>query len=257
MVTTAQEYELPKGLPMQEVHLAWQEPSNDPEFQDGKFLGKPFPLELDIAIHPNDSGRIIINYPGAYGDIDGYNQKYKKLAAYIQDKKLGAVIRSGNDLSAGYTWDTDLRQMLKYAQEHAKEICGKDDPEIYLMGFSAGASAIAAVAHDYESIVPKVLLFAPSGDTGEQAVRKGLGIYKGEVYIVIGQDDDVVGVDAGKTFYDIASSATHRELKVIPNCDHQFRGETNGRIMSQAPFWAFAQGEKPPFPLPFAGIRLY
>ena len=44
---------------------------------------------------------------------------------------------------------------------------------------------------------------------------------------------------------------------MIPNCDHQFKGEVNGRIMSQAPFYAFATGDKPAFPDPNGGIKLY
>lgn len=45
------------------------------------------------------------------------------------------------------------------------------------------------------------------------------------------------------------------ELHRIPDCDHQFRGRRNGRIMSQAPLRAFAG--LTPFPHDSAGLDLY
>ena len=128
-----------------------------------------------------------------------------------------------------------------------------------LMGFSAGASAIAGAAHHFPEVT-KVLLYAPSGDMGQEAVRQGLRDFHGEVYIVIGAQDEVVGVEAGQLFYDLATGASHKELFTIPDCGHQFRGEANGRIMSQAPFYAFAADatdRSPQFPDPTGGIRLY
>lgn len=50
-------------------------------------------------------------------------------------------------------------------------------------------------------------------------------------------------------------SAKIRKLEVIPNCGHQFIGETNGKIMSKAPLWAFAGDTT--FPSPDGGKRLY
>lgn len=213
-------------------------------------------LKLDVAVHPNKSGRIIVNYPGLGGDIDGYNLKYRKLAQFMQGEGLGAVVRSFGPDFWRYTVDTGLRKMLDYICENAEEISGVTKPEILLMGFSAGASAIAAIAHSYER-VSRILLMAPSGDMRMEAVTEGLQKFAGEVYIVIGQEDDVVGVEAGGIYYDLASGASKRELHIIPNCDHQFRGELNGRIMSQAPFYAFVRGEKPSFPNPQGGIVLY
>ena len=131
-----------------------------------------------------------------------------------------------------------------------------ESADIMLMGFSAGASAIASVSSFYIDI-PKILLFAPSGDAGKKPVEEGLKSYWGEVYIVVGERDDVVGPEVGQIFYDLATRASHRELFMIPNCDHQFKGEVNGRIMSQAPFYAFATGDKPAFPDPNSGIKLY
>ncbi len=174
----------------------------------------------------------------------------------MQTEELGAVVRTGNNIRVGYLPDINLRAALQYARSNAWVTCGEPAPEILLMGFSGGASAIAAVAHEYPE-VSRILLYAPSGDMPEGMVREGLSKFSGEVCIVIGEQDEMVGPGAGKIFYDLATGAVRRELFTIPDCDHQFRGETNVRIMSEAPFYAFAKGEKPVFPDPNGEIRLY
>jgi hypothetical protein len=215
------------GQPMKTFEGTRIAPADDPSF--GRVhLGKEFKNPVELAIHPNDSRKIIINVPGYNGDIDGYAEKYKKLANLLQDQNVGAVVRTGNFFRDKYLPDYNLRTALEYSQDNALEICGKENPEIMLMGFSAGASAIAAVACEYPQ-VSKILLQAPSGD---MPTVKNLRKFTGEVVIVNGEDDEVVGSGAGPLFYSFAESAKKRELFMIPDCDHQFRGEKNGRIMS-------------------------
>ncbi len=243
---STQDYE---HLPIKQVHLEWRAKAIN---------GKECPLSLDIALHPNTSGRIIINYPGWRGDSDGYNQKHKKLAQYMQGEGLGAVVRgkgSGFPDFDGFTVDTQLRKMIDYSLENAQAICGAEDPEVLLIGTSAGGGAAAAIAYNYEA-VSRILLMAPGDNTGEGAIEK-LRDFAGEVFIVIGQEDRNVGVSAGKVFYDLAIKASRRELFIIPNCDHNFTGTVNGRIMSGAPFYAFARDERPKFPDPEGGMVLY
>lgn len=209
--------------------------------------------EQPVAIHPLNNGKMLLIYPGAEGDIDGYNRKYETLANYIVEQGLASVLRTGNPYVG--RWDTCLRNMLNYALEHSKEICGSDKPEIYLMGFSAGAGAISQLAWEYPEVT-KILLLAPAIGVGEKEVIKGLKEFKGEVYIVIGDSDEAVKPEAGQMFYDFCIGSSKRELFVIENCDHQFRGEKNGRILSQAPFYAFLDS-KQTFPANSKGIHLY
>jgi hypothetical protein len=216
-------------------------------------LGQRIRYDQELAIHPLNNGKIIINYPGAEGDIDGYNRKYETLANFIVESRLGAVVRSGNPFVG--PWDRSLREMLTYTLRHSKEICGSKIPEIYLMGFSAGAGAICILAWEYPE-VRKILLTAPSIRVGEGAVAKGLRLYTGEVYIVIGDSDEIVKPEAGEVFLNLCETASRKELFVINDCDHQFRNEKNGRIMSQAPLYAFSD-EKPVFPDDTLGIVLY
>ena len=216
-------------------------------------LGQKTEYEQELAIHPLYNGKILINYPGAEGDVHGYNRKYETLANHIVGSELAAVVRSGNPYVG--PWDRSLREMLSYVLGHSEEICGSKNPEIYLMGFSAGAGSISTLAWEYPEVT-KILLMAPAIGVGADAVAQGLGRYTGEVYIVIGDSDEIVKPDAGAVFLNFCDRASRKELFVIEGCDHQFRGEKNGKILSHAPFYAFSD-KKPVFPDSNAGIFLY
>lgn len=213
-------------------------------------------FDLDVAIHPFNNGKIIINYPGADGSINGYNDKYLKIAEYLIKEKVGAVIRIPNHSSFGFGWDINLRKTLSYALDHAKEICGSNKPEIYLMGTSAGAGAIAMTAWEYPKVI-KILLTEPaiifSGEHGVEGVKE----YKGDVVIVVGKGDSAFGREIGDKFFEYFVNAKHKEIFEIPNCDHNFKGEVNGRIFSQAPIYAFKEKKKIKFPNSKGGIKLY
>lgn len=214
---------------------------------------------ITIVAHPSEGARaIIVNYPGYRGHIDGYNNKYKVLAAHLAKENVGAIIRMPNiereREEYGVGLIEDLRLVMRYALENTPHLCAVKKPDLYLMGFSAGAGAVAACANDH-SAVKKILLMAPSGDAAQETVKKSLAAFRGEVFVVIGEEDDVVGPDSGSAFFDMATAASRRELVVIPNCDHQFRGTVNGKILSKAPLWAFA-GDKT-FPSPEGGLELY
>jgi len=212
-------------------------------------------FELDVAIHPFNNGKIIINYPGADGTIDGYNNKYIKIADYLIEQKIGAVVRIPNISSLGFGWDINLRETLDHVLENAKEICGNNKPEIYLMGCSAGAGAIAMIAWEYPE-VKKILLMEPaiifSGENGVEGIKE----YKGEVTIVVGDSSTALGLDIGNRFFEYFVNAKHKEIFEIKNCDHQFQGDANGRILSQSPIYAFG-GRKIKFPDKKGGIKLY
>ena len=214
---------------------------------------------IEVAVHPSpDAQAIIINYPGYLGSIDGYNKKYATIADHLSQKKVGAVVRMANTLWPHINYRQsvldDLRAVIRYTLGHAAEMCATATPDIYLMGFSAGAGAVAAVAAEYPA-VKKILLMAPSEDAGKTATKDGLAAFSGEVYIVVGSDDEVVGFEAGRRFLQMGILSPSRHLVVLPNCDHQFRGRVNGQIMSKAPLWAFAGDET--FPSPEGGIELY
>jgi dienelactone hydrolase len=213
-------------------------------------------FRVKIHSHPQASA-IVINYPGYNGDIDGYNGKYAKIAHLIKGNNVAAVVQMGNEDRLGFIYEEsligDLRATIEYVLANAASICATANPDVYLMGFSAGAGAIAAVAADYPS-VKKILLIAPAGDAGNGNIAN-LARYQGEIYITVGGFDEVVGMHAGEIFMELATLATKKTFVIVPCCDHQFRGKQNGMILSKAPFWAFC-GENT-YPSSRGGVVLY
>jgi len=218
--------------------------------------GRTEKFKLEIAIHPFTNGKIIINYPGVEGSLDGYNNKYKVLAEEMAKRGLGAVVRSPNPPTFGFGWDTNLRQVLSFVLLNSKKICGAERPELFLMGTSTGAGAIASLAWEYPEIT-KILFLEPAILPGENLIRTSLSKYGGEIYVVVGSRDSALGRKIGERFINYSTDATRKELFEIPDCDHHFSGEKNGRIFSQAPFYAFSVEPKPKFPDPKGGIKLY
>lgn len=214
-------------------------------------------VEHRVAIHPARSSRLVVMLPGFEGTLDGYANKYQKLAAFLVERGVGAVVRSGNPTIPGFEFETTCRTVLRGVVENAlaraPAICGQKDPALLLLGWSAGASAIAALAADLPR-VERVLLMAPSGDAGEEAVTDGLRRFTGELFVVAGEEDRVVG-DLPRRLFDLATGARRKQFVLLPGCDHQFRGERNGRLMSHAPLWAFDDAAG--FPDPAVGIHLY
>lgn len=215
--------------------------------------------QIPVVVHSETkNGVIIINYPGADGHIDGYENKYEKIANFLTEKNLGTVIRLGNHPIPDTNWETSTQEVLQHTIDHALEnsfeLAGTNTPTIYLMGASAGASAIAAVCSLY-SEVKKILLIAPSADASWEAMENGLFNYQNELYITAGENDVFIGMHIALLCKKVAVNASKVELITVPNCDHQFRGKENGIIFSKAPLWAFAGDDS--YPNPDGGIHLY
>ena len=119
-----------------------------------------------------------------------------------------------------------------------------------------GGGAVALLAWEYPE-VKKVLLLEAVPSVGPVQAREALKQYAGEIVVVAGGTEEALGPDMGKAFYDFVPNVSKKEMIILDNCDHQFRGEANGRIMSEAPIYAFADGPKIKFPDPKGGIKLY
>ena len=221
-------------------------------------VGRPGCEMFEIIVHPCPTSSImVVNYPGYNGHIDGYNMKYRKMAEYWSKQGLGTFIQMPNITRPveiyRHSLIEDLRAVCARALELAPDICATSNPDIYLAGFSAGGGAVAGAAAGVRA--KKIRLLAPSGYAAQDIVTKSFATFTGEVFIAIGDKDDVVGPVAGQIYYNMATAASRRELVVITNCDHQFRGTVNGQIMSNAYLWAFAGNTT--FPSPEGGLILY
>lgn len=243
-----------------EVSLERTAIADDPSHRGVVDLGQEYSLGVDLRVHPAENGVIIVNYPGYNGTIDGYENKYGQVGDFLQ-RHGAAVVRTNNPHNRGFWYPNSvqdhLRAVLDHTLDNTEEIAGvtRDRVRLFLMGFSAGAGAIAAVAHEYPE-AERMLLMAPAMDPGTDVVIRGLSRFVGQCHIVVGENDEVVGTGPAKLLAQVACRASVVRDAVIPDCGHQFTGETNGRIMSAAPRWAFANvgGDSPS---PNDGIRLY
>lgn len=213
---------------------------------------------FEVIVHPCPTARaIIINVPGFKGNVDGFNNKYRKIGRMLTERGVGAYVQMPNNvhLYKNREWlIRDVRATIYYALKE-RDICA-DPPEIYLSGTSIGAVAVAAAAN-YPA-VKKILMIAPAYTDQRSIINRiqyGLSQFSGELYIAIGDRDEFYGNKNHERYAHIARSASKKEIAVIPNCDHYFTGKRNGMILSKAPLWAFAKDTS--FPSPEGGIVLY
>ena len=217
-------------------------------------------LEVTLQIHKADSKAVLIMYPGADGSIDGYNKKYRKLAHLVKSQNIATVVRLDNkycclDGSPYCELMIDkIAKVIEYVNNNAEKITGHSEVDIYLAGVSAGAGAIATVVGEFPEI-KKVLFIAPAESVGKENITRGLKNYTGELYLVAGENDEIRTFDSARIYYEACKNSSKKELVIIPECDHHFTGEKNGRIMANAFLWAFS-GEGN-FPSHEGGVILY
>ena len=200
----------------------------------------PFKEWWDIGIeyHPTDTGIILINIPGAGGTISGFKNKYINLGNYIQSKGIASFVRIPNDRPHEY--ELTVRTVVNYCLENSISICGSSHPEIWLMGFSAGAGAIVLTGWEYPE-VKKILAINPFLEVKDvrEKLKENLPRYKGELYLVKGSDDTVIAADSLEYIQSLANSVTVLKTLLIPNCDHQLKGDDNSKILSKLPEYFF------------------
>lgn len=214
-----------------------------------------------VHVHPcPESEQIIINVPGYKGDIDGYNDKYRKIGERLSKKGVAAFVQMPNivrdDDPDEYCRElnADVIATCHDVRRYARNICGAAAPSICLAGFSAGGAAVASVAHAVSA--KKVLLMEPSVVMSIwEDVSESLRNLTGDLYMVTGSGPEAIGPDDGRRFYDLAPRRVQKGFHAIPDCDHQFKGTRNGQIMAKAFEWAFAGDTT--FPSPEGGLVLY
>jgi dienelactone hydrolase len=191
--------------------------------------------DIAIAYHPTDTGKILINIPGAGGSVDGYKNKYINLGNYIQEKELSSFVRIPNDRPQEPI--LTARTVINYVLENSKKICGVDKPEIWLMGFSTGGASVLLTAWEYPEI-KKVLAINPFLEFKNirKDIKKYLPRYEGKIFTVIGEEDSVIATD---TIQYIHKYAKDIKTYLVPQCDHQFTGRDNSKLLSQLPGFFF------------------
>ena len=178
---------------------------------------------LDIAIHPADSKVVLLTVPGVDGSVDGFEDKYVKIAESIQEKYGAAIVRMANPFITSYHWESNIRQSLNYIIENTEEITGQKDAEIRIMAHSAGAAIVAQIAWEYPEIT-RILLVNPATKLGIDKIQYGLSEFGGnKITVLFGSEDPSVGdVDEIAKISEAKNVYTH----ILEGVDHNFSGES-------------------------------
>lgn len=153
-------------------------------------------VDIPLAINCTRTGRILINSPGLGGSKDGDEGVFLRIAEMLEEKGVASMIRYESSLfdfafrrigMEALLMD-NLRAVLNYALGHSRQICGSDSPEVFLAGYSADASATAAVSVECPQ-VSKMLLIAPSIDIDLTLVEKSLSKFAADLYLISGDRD--------------------------------------------------------------------
>ena len=225
--------------------------------------------EVPITAYPTSSGLIVINSPGSGELKDGRHDRWMKLGRHLQGQNAATFVTYNAprpDFQVQLPWEpyshqgASWNQLLidslgyttQYCLEHARDLCGLDDPVIYMAGFSSGGSAVGAVAWRFEQ-VKRILLLSTYDSVGDPFYL-GMEQFTGDIYLAYGGNDPMAGLLA-YVLQSGALSARSLHIRQVPDCDHRFSGETNSRVLSNAFYWMFDANED--FPSPEGGLQLY
>lgn len=174
---------------------------------------------LDVAVHPAQSDTVLLIIPGVDGSVNGYEDKYIRIAEQVQDRHGVAVVRIANPFISSFHWESNPRRILDYIERNARVITGDSEtPRIKVMAHSAGASIIARIAHEYDNI-SDILLVNPAEKLDGNAIRQGLGKTNATVKIIFGEKDPSV------SFSEALQGDGHR-VDVVDGADHNFSGDS-------------------------------
>jgi pimeloyl-ACP methyl ester carboxylesterase len=88
------------------------------------------------------------------------------------------------------------------------------------------------------------LAINPFIETVRDDLKKYLPEYRGKLFVVTGENDKVIGKDTVAYIQEYARNVSDLQTYIVPNCDHQFKGEDNAKILSQLPRYYFLEEYK-------------
>lgn len=206
-----------------------------------KFIKNPKNnINLEINIHQINKSNITIFCPGSNETIDGHNNKYGRLADFMQRKDLCNIVRTSNFIknkeNNSNAWLDNLSYSIDYVFDYFSYYYSPKKINMNLIGFFSGASAVSMIANKYPNI-KKILLISPDLFFPKKTIKKNLTKFKEEIYIVSSKNKP--SEDNAYFFFNSAKNVKKHELEIIPDCDSNFSGEKNSRTLSKIPFWAF------------------
>ncbi|MBK8980595.1 MAG: class I SAM-dependent methyltransferase [Planctomycetes bacterium] len=208
-------------------------------------------FQVDLAIHAQESDRVVVICPGACDSLAGQALDYAPVAEEIIRTGLGAAVRYDDPYDHRGDYAAlileSLRQVLAFTLREAHSFCITSDPRLQVMAYSSSAGAVAALAAEYPCI-DAILLVAPSFDVPRELILPGLRRFRGDVRVLIGDNDRVVLPQQAFWYYENADSARSREYVEISCCGHDFEQPHNRQLFIRSPLWAFGHTRPEGFP---------
>ena len=198
-------------------------------------------LSIPLEVNKTNTGRLIFYCHGFTSDKKGYKNRHKIIGDLLSKEKIGSFVRftesrlwelkKNKDLVIT-THSQDLLQVIKFILSRSKEICGSNEPQLILAGFSAGGGVCMNVCNEYD--FKKMLLLAPSYQTDKDLknIIKEIKKFRNDVVVIHGENDEVVPVTDSDVFY--KNFKTKKKLIKIQNCDHGFLNNKNNEIFIQS-----------------------
>lgn len=69
---------------------------------------------LDLAVRPARNRVILLTIPGVDGSVDGYEDKYVRIADGIQIKYVVDVVRMSRPFISSFHWKSNIRRVLEF-----------------------------------------------------------------------------------------------------------------------------------------------
>lgn len=184
---------------------------------------------MEISIEKHNNGKVVLICPGKDGSIDGYGGKYRSLSEKIVEEKLAAVVRISNPNTNNSDREINLVKAIEYIRKNVVEITGRNKLELTIIGVSAGARSTALLASKNIEI-KNILLVEPAKVYDEEKMANSLSVFTGKIGIIVGDGDNSLGIEVGKTY---KSLALYKEQVEIENCDHYFSSKEASEKLNQ------------------------
>ena len=139
---------------------------------------------IDVSIIDGTSDEILLIVPGVDGSVDGYENKYKRIAENINSEFGATVIRMSNPRNmAGYHL-RNLFEVLDFIEKNYD----MSKKRLHIVGHSLGGYMISEVAPMYDYI-DKILLINPATLLDNNAFNQLKGRARESNIFLIGDKD--------------------------------------------------------------------
>lgn len=185
---------------------------------------------LKVAKYPG-TNTIFLIIPGVDGSLDGFEDKYLRIAQSVHGKHGHTVYQMENPFITSQYWESNVRQMLDHIYlDHNVD-------EIHVMAHSAGAWIIGKIAHECPEIKKLLLINPATNDVSSytEGLSKAPYIHTN---FVLGEEDPSAAYL--EQFKDIKNHHGVRVV-IVKDADHHFSGKSLNHFIQSPHIYLYKQ----------------